>query len=253
MHEKKYSKIIHLLNELPHCAVITSRWLSQQGYSSQLVKHYSDAGWLKKIANGVYVRLGDPLIFSGALAALQNQLLIPIHLGGLSAINRHKSSSNYYLFNTTKKSIKLPLWFSRGFPEMHLVSKQIFDDTIGIEYQNFNGFQLAVARPERAIMEILAGVTDNATFFQAHKLMQHFANFDEQLVIPLLQACLSIKVKRLFLYFSEQSQLPYRQRLDTSHIHLGQGMRIIGEGGRYIAKYQLLIPTMSIEQEMMYP
>jgi hypothetical protein len=58
----------------------------------------------------------------------------------------------------------------------------------------------------------------------------------------LLEACESVKVKRLFLYLAERAKLPVMNNLDVSRFDLGKGDRSLTPMGRYVAKYQLLLP-----------
>jgi hypothetical protein len=51
----------------------------------------------------------------------------------------------------------------------------------------------------------------------------------------LLEACRSVKVKRLFLYMAENQGLPWLAKLDLSKVHLGAGKRMIVLRGRYDA------------------
>ena len=63
-----------------------------------------------------------------------------------------------------------------------------------------------------------------------------------KLMQTLLEACGSVKVKRLFLYLAERAKLPVMTHLDTSRFNLGKGDRSLTRRGRYVAKYQLLLP-----------
>ena len=55
----------------------------------------------------------------------------------------------------------------------------------------------------------------------------------------LLEDCYSIKVKRLFLCLAERNDLPVLKELDIKKIDLGAGKRVIGQGGKYYAKWLL--------------
>src|SRR3989338_10768053 len=84
MNRLKLSKLNYLLSEWPVGVVLTSTWLKNNGYYKQLVKLYCDNGWIKSLGRGAYIRLNDEIAWSGAVKALQSQLDIPIHVGGLT-------------------------------------------------------------------------------------------------------------------------------------------------------------------------
>lgn len=66
--------------------------------------------------------------------------------------------------------------------------------------------------------------------------------FDMARVQAVLEACRSVKVKRLFLWFVERHAHPWFGRLDLKRIDLGRGKRQIVVGGRLDSKYQITVP-----------
>lgn len=177
MNRLKKPKLNELLSQWPTGIILTSTWLKEHGYYKQLVKLYCDKGWLKSIGRGAYVRLNDQVTWQGAVKALQEQLNLSVHVGGLTALQLYgisqyqmlnKQQPTFYLFNTTNEKIQI-----------------------------------------------------------------------------LLNACLSIKVKCLFLYLAEKCNLSFLNDLDLSTINLGSGKRVIGEGGTYNAKWLLSLPRLN--------
>lgn len=63
-----------LIEKVPHNALVTTKWLEQQGFSRQLLSKYTKNNWLKKLTNGVFVKIGDEPSINGAIYALQKQL-----------------------------------------------------------------------------------------------------------------------------------------------------------------------------------
>jgi hypothetical protein len=57
----------------------------------------------------------------------------------------------------------------------------------------------------------------------------------------LLEACRSVKVKRLFLYMAENQELPWLTKVDPSKVDLGKGKRMVVQKGRYDAKYRITV------------
>ena len=72
--------------------------------------------------------------------------------------------------------------------------------------------------------------------------MEGLNNLRPALVQSLLEACQSVKVKRLFLYLAEKSNHDWFTYLDLSKIDLGSGKRSIVKDGVYISRYQITVP-----------
>jgi hypothetical protein len=104
------------------------------------------------------------------------------------------------------------------------------------------GWTLALSSVERALCELLDQVPDVETFHQADVLMESAATLSPRRVQALLEACQSVKVKRLFLWFAERHQHAWFRRLDVDRINLGRGKRQLVAGGHYDAKYQITVP-----------
>ena len=63
-----------------------------------------------------------------------------------------------------------------------------------------------------------------------------------KLLQTLLEACTSIKAKRLLFYLADLTNSTWTRRLDRSRVDLRRGHRRLVEGGRYVAEYQLTVP-----------
>ena len=95
----------------PVGVLLTSRRLKERGYYKQLIKLYSDNGWIRSVGRGAYSRLNDEVTWQGAVKAIQSQLEIPVHVGGLTALQLYGVSQyvklngqkkpTFYLYNTT--------------------------------------------------------------------------------------------------------------------------------------------------------
>lgn len=252
----KEGKLNQLLGQWSNGLVLTSSWLTQHGYYPQLIKKYCDNNWLKKLGKGAYIKLGDQLNWAGAIHALQVELKLPIHLGGLSAIEFHGLAQNivfekeqiqFQLFNTTKGQYPLPRWFKETFAQCRYVQRYLFDKEIGLDQKIVNNIKLIVSSPERAILELLALVPQKFDYAHISNLVENLQLIRPKILQELLQHCLSIKTKRLFVYLADKHQLPCFSHLNINELDLGKGKRVIGRGGFYVSKYQLSVPD--IEQE----
>lgn len=251
MSRLKSAKLNYLLSEWPAGVVLTSTWLKSNNYYKQLVKLYCDHGWIKSLGRGAYRRLNDEITWSGAVKALQSQLDIPVHVGGLTALQLYGISQYtriddhnpvFYLYNSVFKKITLPVWFQQYFTNCHVEQKKLFDHSEGLSKKMVNGVELNVAAPERAVLELLALVPIKITLSQAEELMEGLDRLRGQIMQQLLKTCHSIKVKRLFLYLAEKNNLACFNDLSIKDLELGSGKRVIGEGGSYSAKWMLSLP-----------
>ena len=253
MSRLKYEKLNYLMRNWLSGVIVTSKWLKTKGYYKQQVKAYVDKGWLTRVDKGAYSRLKDQVTWQGALYALQSQLSLPVHLGGLSALQYYgiihyailnDHNPRFYLYNTTNDKIVLPVWFKKLFTNAHLEQKKIFNKPFGITTKEVDGIQLSVASPERAILEVLALVPNKVTLEYANELTEGLDRLRTKKIQTLLECCYSIKVKRLFLYLAERNSLNCFSTINLKRVTLGSGKRVIGQGGEYNKKWMLSLPKL---------
>ena len=72
--------------------------------------------------------------------------------------------------------------------------------------------------------------------------MEGLNNLRPASVQKLLEACKSIKVKRLFLYMADKANHDWVRYLNLDNVDLGSGKRSIVADGIYVAKYQITVP-----------
>ena len=81
-------KLNKLYTHLAPGTPLTSEDLSGLGISADLAVHYVRAGWLERLARGVYRRPNDPPALHPSIALLQRQFE-GLHVGGKSALDWH--------------------------------------------------------------------------------------------------------------------------------------------------------------------
>lgn len=115
---EKEQKINRLLNSQPSGVVYLSSWLTENGFSTQLLNRYKKSNWLYSIGTGAWMRVGEKPTYEGALYALQQQSKSSVHLGGKTALSLlgkahylELSTQQIILFGGSKE--KLPAWFSK--------------------------------------------------------------------------------------------------------------------------------------------
>jgi hypothetical protein len=107
-----------LLQKWPKNTVAVYSWLKENGVSRYLAGYYRQSGWLDSFGVGAFIRRGDNVNEFGAVFTLQNYLKLPVHIGGLSALNL-QGLSHYLreefvtqIFNKYKSPI--PSWFKKS-------------------------------------------------------------------------------------------------------------------------------------------
>ena len=72
--------------------------------------------------------------------------------------------------------------------------------------------------------------------------MEGLSSLSPRRLQKLLLDCRSIKVKRLFFWFSDRHQHAWLKRIDGAQMDLGKGKRMIVRGGKLNASYQITVP-----------
>lgn len=243
-------KLNTLINDWPAGAVFVTSWLKKTGYSDQLLNRYKNSQWLSTIGSGALIRTGDSVSYQGAIYALQNQLDSSIHVGARTALALH-GKAHYLQLSNTKALIfgavgeKLPNWFTKwdwGLKvEYH--STSFIPPKLGLVDFELKNFSIKISSPARAILECLYLAPEKQELMECYELMEGLTNLRPQQVNELLEACSSVKVKRLFLYLAKKANHDWVQYLNLPNITLGAGKRSIVKDGTYISEFKITVPS----------
>jgi hypothetical protein len=96
---------------------------------------------------------------------------------------------------------------------------------------------------ERALLELLDELPHRESFHQADMLMEGVTDLSPRRLQTLLEACASVKVKRLFFFFADRHRHVWRSRLDMERVDLGAGKRVLVKGGKLDPTYQITVPS----------
>lgn len=197
------------------------------GISSDLAVHYVRAGWLERLARGLYSRPNEPLALHPSLVLLQ-QNFAGLHVGGKSALDwhgiRHYVSQRPVLHLYGWKAGRLPDWFTQCFPaEYH--RKRLFEERPDALLQvrpleNHNDGPL-VAAPERALLELLSEVGVRQSLQEARELVESTYSLRADVLRNLLNCCTSVKTVRLCLQLGRELSQPWAGKLDPSQLPKG--------------------------------
>lgn len=238
---------------LPLGQLATRQWLLTQGVSRHALDNALKSGKLVALARGVVARPGVPVGWQGVVASLDRMLPQAVYVGGLSALNQHglghyvSFDSQIRLYSAASQPTWLPklkfkvelvwhsttrLWEQRGLQ----MAKSLREQTTEM------GCSWRLASPEQAFLELLAGVLDEVSFEHADNLMQGLSSLSPKRLDALLRACRHVRVKRLFFFFADRHQYPWRKYLSADNYDLGVGKRSIVPGGKLDKTYLITVP-----------
>lgn len=251
MSSDNISKINQLLRVWPTGTVATSSWLAQQGIYQQLAHQYEKSGWIQKVGHGAFARWREDIDWTGGVYALQEQLKMPIHVGGKTALELKGytyfvslgKGGVVYLFG--EPGSHLPSWFVNhkwkrpfAYKMPHLFGSK---RNLGLTHHSMGSYSIQISSPERAIMEQLH-LVPKEDCEEVINIMEMLQTLRPKLIQELLECCRSIKVKRLFLALAERTNQVWFKDLDVKKIKLGKGKRHLVQGGVFDRKYQITLP-----------
>jgi hypothetical protein len=253
------SKINQLLKGWPNGTVAVSSWLEKHGAYQQLIHKYEATAWIRRMGHGAFAKAGDKVEWSGGLYAIQEQLKLPIHVGGKSALQMQ----GYAHFLPMGKGavvslfglpdVKLPAWFKqyRWGVAVRYTATNLFAGEAGQELskKDLGPYGIKVSAPERAMMEVLYGVPLVNSYEEARLLMEGLTTLRPRLVQRLLENCASVKVKRLFMLLAENCKHAWVPKVDLSKVDFGKGKRALIKGGRFDSKYNITVPNTETESK----
>lgn len=239
-------KLNQILQKIPHRTVVTSLWLEKQGVSRSLRSAYKKNGWLKSFGNGAYLKLNDFIELDGSVYALQQQLNLSFHLGGVSALSKlginHNIGFNRKTYIYGYRAEKVPNWFKENYSEnIEIIKSEFLPKELGLVDFDNKDFSIKISSQERAILEMLYLAPNKNSIKEIYQLMETMSVLKPKLLQELLENCSNIKIKRVFLYLSDKLNYPWFKKLDISKIDLGSGKRTIEKGGKLNKKYNIII------------
>ncbi len=197
------------------------------GISADLAVHYVRAGWLLRLARGVFLRPGEPLALYPALKLLERKFT-GFHVGGKTALDwygiRQYVSQEERLTSFGWQAAELPEWFTSVFPaEYH--RKRLFDEQPQalLHCTPFENAASApqTSEPERALLELLSEVGVRQPLTEVRELMEGAYNLRANVLKTLLRQCSSVKTVRLCLQLGKELSLPWVGQLDPEELPTG--------------------------------
>jgi len=226
--------------------------LLEQGVSRHSLDNALKSGKLVSLVRGVVARPGVPVSWQGVVASLERVTSEPVYVGGLSALSEAGLGHYLDLAGTVHlySSAPHPSWLKR----LELGKAFAWHRTTRLWPQNDslmvtrlralseNHPACRMAAPEQAFLEVLMDVPDAVSFEHADNLMQGLSALSPRRLDSLLRACRHVQVKRLFFFFADRYNYPWRKRLNPEDYHLGSGKRLVVTGGKLDKKYLITVP-----------
>jgi hypothetical protein len=281
------SKLNRLYQLVPEGLLVDAAWLEQRGYSHPLRQKYVASGWLMPLGRGIFQRPAANLVLSDAptrlswelvVLSLQNLMDYRVSVGGRSALELQGFA--HYLPTTATREVHLyaseplPGWFdklavnarwvvhnpdrlfvsaAKGLDHVeHAVDVTAprraarADSETELQWGHWR-WPLTLSTPERALLELLDELPNDESFEQVDALMSGLATLRPGRLQRLLEACQSVKVKRLFFVFAERHQHRWLAQINRERINLGVGKRALVPGGKLHPKYEITLPESLLQ------
>jgi hypothetical protein len=202
--------------------------------SADLAVHYVRAGWLTRLARGVFARPDTPLELHSSLRLLERRLK-GLHLGGKSALDwhgvRHNVAQQPELQLYGWASGPLPSWFTKRFPSSYH-RLRLFDEQpdalLRVTRFQRKADGPLVSDPERAVLELLSDVGVRQPLQEARDLLEGTPSLRATVLQELLARCKQVKAVRLCLTLGRELDLPWAAKLDPKRLPTGSEQRWVG-------------------------
>jgi Transcriptional regulator, AbiEi antitoxin, Type IV TA system/Transcriptional regulator, AbiEi antitoxin N-terminal domain len=227
------NKLNKLVTDTPPGAPLGPADLHSLGISADLAVHYARAGWLMRLARGVYCRPNVPLALEPSLLLLQRKY-VGLHVGGQSALEwrdvRHYVVRLPMLHLYGWKASRLPHWFTQRFPaDYH--RKRLFEEESAaprhVAPLERTGGAPLLSVPERALLELLSEVGVRRPQQEARRSIESSHELRSDVLRDLLEHCTSVKTVRLCVQLGRECSLPWAAALDPRQLPTGSGRRWI--------------------------
>jgi hypothetical protein len=237
--------------------------LLKAGIKSYTLDNYLRSGKLKLLTKGVYCWKESLPNWQGLVASLPRLTEQKILVGGITALELQGYShylkvgadQHIHLYSGSHvppwvKSLFISLqsvnviWHSTG----HLWSEEDLADK-GVLIRDEQNYKYPVSIPERAILELLFLLPDHFSFEHTNEVFQGLTQLSPHKMSAILMMCKSIKVKRLFFWFADKYNYPWRKHINENEYTLGAGKRVIASGGILDKRYNITVPS-SMQEDL---
>ncbi len=256
-----YSKLRRNLDAVLPPGIVTSRaLLVRSGFRRSSIDNVLKSGQLVSLWPGIYGRPGFHVSRAGLVSSLQ-RMGSNLVLGGVSALERH--GRNYYIPLSSERLVNLygqdalPPWVPKlGRPHhfhkhgtgwLFRDERPTDGDAFGMRppfvmQYTWKGWPVRVSMVERAMLEVLHGVSSWGSFDDAEHLMQGMPDLHPTRLRRLLSHTRSVKVKRLLSWLADRVGHPWTKQVRADDFDLGIGKRSLARLGKLVSRFGITVP-----------
>lgn len=268
MSHSRIPRLKPLIDAVPPGFIVDTAWLKARGIDAKSIHNYAERGWIRRVVRGVYCRplpngaLADHLSWKLVLLSLQRLKGCSLHLGGMSALEFAGHNHDLRLGGMRRVHFygDAPSWLKRlptaeqivlhrstlfGGDPGGLADADTLDDQSGRAVDVWR-WPIGASCPERAILEALNELPSDASFEHLDRIFEGLTVLRPELLMALLSACRSVKVRRLFFVFADRHQHGWRKYLDKERVDFGRGPRALVRGGRFHPTYLVSLPEFLV-------
>jgi hypothetical protein len=248
------AKINRVLSEWPRGTVVPQSWLSARGVDRVRAHKYEKSDWIHRVGHGVWQRSGDQPGWLGGVYGLQYGEHAPrFWPGGQTALDL-LGYGHYLAVGKEQVALfgmpgaQLPQWFAdRDWgANVSFHAPSLFGaldvSSLQLHQPTREAFEVWVSTPERALFELLHSTPDELLFEAPVETFAGMTSLSPRKVQALLEACRSVKLKRVFLVLARHHNHAWYRRLDLAKVGMGKGKRQLYPGGRLDKQFQITVP-----------
>ncbi len=240
---------------LPAGVPATRQWLLSQGFSVSRLDNALKSGRVVPVSTAVYARPDLPVTWQAVAFALQREQA-GVVIGGVTSFEL--LGKGHFVPMSKRQAVSLfstsrpPGWL-RHLPlnvdlQWHGTARLWGDMAAPGEFctQAYQWREdlppLIMARPERALLEVLSLVPKVISFELADSLFQGLTSLSPAKMAVVMQTCTSVKVKRLYFWLASRYDYPWTKHLQPQDYDLGSGKRLIAPGGKLDKRFMITVP-----------
>ncbi|SEB12365.1 type IV toxin-antitoxin system AbiEi family antitoxin domain-containing protein [Paraburkholderia sartisoli] len=233
-------KIQRLIKNAPRGQPLDPAMLRSFDISPAQTTYLVSAGWLQRLSKGAYLVTGDVASVEGIITYLSRR--IPgLHVGGKTALDwqgaRHNVAFRPKITLWGSKAYRFPAWIERQMPYTFQTT-QLFNDKYPVTQWfrplPFKNEHVLVSVPELALLELTSDIGKRGrkgqSLDEAVQLTDTLRNLRIDVLIPLLENCVRVKVVKLVRDLGQSSGYAWGEDLQKYVNRLSQGKRWSSKG-----------------------
>jgi hypothetical protein len=230
-------------------------WMKERGIQQRLAYKYFESKVLHKIGPGIFSKAQDKIEWIGIVRLLQEELKLPVHVSGKSALELQ--GHGHYAALNTQPEINLISYESKSYPrwikktekdfELKFTSSNTFPHEEFLTVYEERGIKIKISSRELAILEYIESMDLAFSLETVENYMNSLGTLRPAVLQAVLEKCKSVKAKRVFLYLAEKLSLKFMEELNLEKISLGSGKRVVVKGGELQKKYLITVDRKIME------